>query len=143
MNLTPEQYRDLKKFERHFLTATKANYVTAIYKTTAEELTRLYNEVFKTNKKPSTCNKCVLDMFKRLGQLYFAYVEPTQSDEHEPDEQPTETNQEKPTEGEKTQGNEVAKIEDNSDGKEPDTVTATEPTPKPKRKYNKKKTTKK
>lgn len=139
MTLTPTQYRDLKKFERHFLTATRANYVTAIYKTTAEEVTRLYNEIYKTNKKPSTCNKCVLDMFKRLGTLYFAYVEPTQSDEHEPDGQPTETTDETPTEGEKTivEGVVLAALQELTETE----YTATEPAPKPKRKYNRKKKT--
>jgi len=75
MTLTESQYQNLVKFERHFLTAYKANYVTAIYKTTAEALTATYNEVFKTNKKATNCGKCVLDICKRLAPLYFNYKE--------------------------------------------------------------------
>lgn len=75
MTLTESQYKNLVKLERHLVTAYKANYVTAIYKSTAEALAAIFNEVFNTNKKPTNCGKCVLDMCKRLAPLFFNYKE--------------------------------------------------------------------
>ena len=118
MNLNKEQYKRLVKFERHLLTASKANYITAIYRATADELTGIYNDVFKANQKPTQCGKCLLNVCKRLAPLYFSYKEAIQGDENEADGQTHTAPTEKPTEGQKTQENK---------------------TPKPKRKYNRKK----
>ena len=71
--MTQEQYNRLQPFERHLLTATKANYVTAVYRKTAAELIGVYNEIFKTKKTVTTCNACILEVCRKLGKLYFEF----------------------------------------------------------------------
>lgn len=97
-NFTEQNYKDLKKLERHLLTASRANYVTAIYRTTAEELTRIYNEVFSTSKKPTNCGKCVLDICKKLSVYYFQWKEAEGSKENATTDEKT-TEVERVTEG--------------------------------------------
>lgn len=73
IELTAEQYDALKQFERHLTTAYRARYVTAIYTSTADKLFNIYNSVYGTNKKATTCMSCVLEVCMKLGKLYFEY----------------------------------------------------------------------
>lgn len=99
MKLTEQQFNRLCKFERHLLTASKANYVTAIYKATGDEITAIYNEIFSTTKRGTNCGKCVLDMCKRLAPLFYEYQETIKNTAA--DENTTDVEQE-PTEEKKT-----------------------------------------
>lgn len=75
IELTAEQHDALKPYERHLTTAYKARYVTAIYTSTADKLFSIYNSVYGTNKKATTCMSCVLEICMKLGKLYFEYQE--------------------------------------------------------------------
>lgn len=112
IELTAEQYDALKQFERHLTTAYRARYVTAIYTSTADKLFNIYNSVYGTNKKATTCMNCVLEVCMKLGKLYFEYQERPNAKavEQEPKEAKKPS-----TKGKKPAKNKTTKKKDNED----------------------------
>lgn len=72
--LTPEQRATLAPYERHLLTASKANYVVALpSRVTRDTLWPIYRAVFDGDHPGSpTCDFCVIRVLQRLASLYFA-----------------------------------------------------------------------
>lgn len=75
IELNAKQYKRLVPFERHLLTAVKARYISAVYKTTSDKLVEVYREVFNINQPNTRCNRCLLDICTKLGKVYFEYKE--------------------------------------------------------------------
>ena len=83
IQLNAKQYQRLVPMERHLLTATKARYISAVYKTTSDKLVEVYREVFNVNQPNTRCNRCLLDICTKLGKLYFEYKEKLEAKEAE------------------------------------------------------------
>lgn len=70
--MTAKQFETLQPFEHHFSTAVNDNYVRTV---TMQEA-NVMNEIAKklTGRTYNlTCAKCVFEMCKNLGNLYFTY----------------------------------------------------------------------
>ncbi len=68
------EYQTLKKYERQFLTATKANYVSALKTKDAEALFAIYNRITGRRERVTSCPKCVLRVVKLLSGAYDVYT---------------------------------------------------------------------
>lgn len=112
IELTEEQYNTLKEFDRHLTTAFKARYVTAIYTSTAMKLFDIYNEVYGTNKKATTCMNCVLEVCMKLGKLYFEHQEKQKTAEAEQEPAKGKKSSQR---GKKTTKNKTVKKQDNGE----------------------------
>jgi hypothetical protein len=63
--LTEEEHAYLSDFFRHIKTGVSINEQT--------KLREINNRIFKENKKPTSCGKCVRDMVNRLRKLIESY----------------------------------------------------------------------
>lgn len=93
IELNSKQYKRLVQFERHLLTAVKARYISAVYKSTSDKLVEIYREVFNVNQPNTTCNRCLLDICTKLGKLYFEYKERLEANQAEKKNKEQETEQ--------------------------------------------------
>ena len=76
MKLNAAQYSQLRKYDRFLRTAHYANYITGMGVKTATELKDLYVKFTgKQYNESLTCGKCRLELCKRLGELYFSYID--------------------------------------------------------------------
>jgi hypothetical protein len=70
--MTQEQHDKLKKYEQYLETAYYHDYVRTLPMSDAIKMNEIYNEL--TGRKQNvTCGKCVLQLCKTLGKLYFEY----------------------------------------------------------------------
>ena len=69
--MTKEQYKILKPYEKHFLSAQN-NYIHGVYHSDVVALLPIYNSIGGklTNMN---CSDCLLTMFKALGREYNKY----------------------------------------------------------------------
>lgn len=79
--LTPEQYRTLSQLESYLQTATNANYIRSLSMEDARRLFDVYLQIFNRSLN-LRCPKCVLEMCKNLGKLYYNYKK--EEDERQP-----------------------------------------------------------
>ena len=70
--LTDEQFEQLTSFEIYFDTAINSNYVRAIPMKDAKLLADIY-KALGCGSTNLSCGKCVLQLCKTLGKLYFEY----------------------------------------------------------------------
>ena len=93
--LTQGQLNYLKDLEIYFYTSVKANYKRG---TTREQTLKCFDVLDQVEGKKTsrnyTCGTCVLNAFKKLGQMYFDSIEYYKTQEAQ------ETTQEEPKEEE-------------------------------------------
>lgn len=73
IQLTKDDYNDLKKYEIHLIRGVRGNYVYNMTQCEAEALFTIYNRVYHKNEKAIGCTRCRLNVCKLLGGLYFKY----------------------------------------------------------------------
>lgn len=71
IKLTKEQRQALLPYERYLNTAYYGNYIHGMTLREAQEVYKIYNEVFNKNERSFTCSHCRLRITKLLAQLYF------------------------------------------------------------------------
>lgn len=82
--MTKEQHDRLSKYEQHFNTAYRLNYLRNLGREAVTELDEVYVELFgHSSKLKSGCSACVMSEVKRMAREYYDY--------QEPEEQPQET----------------------------------------------------
>lgn len=118
--------------ERHLLTAVKARYISAVYKTTSDKLVEIYREVFNVNQPNTRCNRCLLDICTKLGKLYFEYKERLEAKQAE------EKNKEQENEQPQEQTEQPIQ-EDKKEEAEQEPANETKAPEKPKKQTSKKK----
>ena len=70
--ITKKQRATLKKYELNMQTALYSNYVRAMSAKAVDEVRVVYEEIIgKPYRVTNTCGACVLDLLKRVGQIYF------------------------------------------------------------------------
>lgn len=67
-------YNKLRKFENHFITAVKANYVRLLTSPQLSELIPIGEEL-GIKVGDVTCSKCVLTFIQKIGKLYLEQKE--------------------------------------------------------------------
>lgn len=72
MNLTQTHYETLQPLEHYLYTAYYHQYVRTLTMKDANTLNNIHQELFG-RKQDLTCGKCVLNLCKSLGKLYFDY----------------------------------------------------------------------
>lgn len=70
--MTQEQYNTLSEYEQYLHTAYYHDYVRTLSMRDASILNEIHKELTGT-KQNLTCGKCVLQLCKTLGKLYFEY----------------------------------------------------------------------
>ena len=69
-SLTEEQLTTLTRLESYLQTAVNANYIRALPMQDAIALNEIHISLFK-RKQNLRCPKCVLEMCKNLGKVYY------------------------------------------------------------------------
>lgn len=69
--LTNEEYEELKKYDRHFITAIEGQYIYNMSPSEASIIFNIYNKVFCKFEKNLYCMSCRLRIVQLLGKLYF------------------------------------------------------------------------
>lgn len=91
MMLTTEQFKVLKKYDKHMRTAYYADYIRINDRNVFQDLDKVFNEVFhKSSGILNGCMRCILRDIKALATKYIADVK-----ELELKEQVVETKEEK------------------------------------------------
>lgn len=67
--LNKSDLKELERYEQHFKTA-KSGYLHGIYNSDIQALIPLYSRLGYHISNIS-CNSCVLNMFKTIGNIYF------------------------------------------------------------------------
>ena len=71
-----EQYKKLKEYEHHLITALYCDYARNITTKGLETLNEVYKELFnKESELESGCGRCTLKALKELAKEYFNYKE--------------------------------------------------------------------
>lgn len=78
--LTKEQIKQLKPLEKHLYTAYKSGFTTGLYQKDVILAFSIYNEAYKANETNYGCSSCQINVFKRLGSLYFSIKETVKED---------------------------------------------------------------
>lgn len=68
-----EIYNRLQPYERTLRTAYYANYVMTVPVADGREIFEIFNEMFDETKRYSNCPKCMLNVAKRIGEVYFRH----------------------------------------------------------------------
>lgn len=88
--MTKEQHDRLSKYEQHFNTAYRLNYLRNLGREAVTELDEVYVQLFgHSSKLKSGCSACVMSEVKRMAREYYDYQEPEE-------EQPTDNKEEQP-----------------------------------------------
>lgn len=71
--ITKKQKAVLAKYELNMQTALYSNYVRAMSAKAVEEVRAIYEDLIgQPFRVTSNCGACVLDLLKRVGQIYFS-----------------------------------------------------------------------
>ena len=84
-----ELYEQLKQYEQYLYTAYYSNYVRSMPTSSANELQQIYHKLGNQRTINLNCNKCVYDLCKELGNLYFNYKPEVIVEQVEPQEPQT------------------------------------------------------
>lgn len=71
--MTKKQFEALMPFEHYFDTAVNNDYVRSMPRQSADTIARYYIELKLGSSANLACPKCVLDICKTVGKLYFTY----------------------------------------------------------------------
>lgn len=70
MELNDDQFNRLRPYESYLATAIGCNFVRSLPMSDAVEIKKVYTELGLGSPNLS-CGKCVLNICKRLGELYY------------------------------------------------------------------------
>lgn len=75
IKLNKEQYEKLKRYEKWFKSSIEQGYADPLATLHKQIMIDVYREVLgKKVNINMTCPACMLDLYKKLGKLYFEYV---------------------------------------------------------------------
>lgn len=76
MELSIEQFMELKKIEKHLNTAYYHHFITHINTDELDTAGRIWNELFgKYERLNFACQSCVISTFNKLGRLYYENID--------------------------------------------------------------------
>ena len=71
--MTKKDFDTLNKYRRNLKLAVNSDCFSGLYYSEVVALTEIYNKLYNDKKKPTSCNRCILNMLKRLGKDYLEY----------------------------------------------------------------------
>ena len=77
LKLTKEQYDVLNNPELEWFlrTAYNSQFITGLTNQQANTLFDIYNQIFHTKKRSTSCSQCRLEVCAALGKLYYEFQE--------------------------------------------------------------------